>query len=305
MLFSAYYVYCASTLHLPINTELKSPRNLSQWAFLIIGVMANVSGPSSSPSLLCQSQSTTISGGEFNNAAGDHNGLVVNIYQGGQIYPGNELPLAGGTQLDPLVSSGDSGADAMSNSTDEEIIPQGAQLDHSVTPEALSTDEREPPNARYERHLLVEHHGFPLWAPQPHSRLPLSYRRKGVSIGDVGIITKDGYFDFLFNICLPRGHASNPTFLPTNFSPVYLLPTDVSELRQHDSGSCLLTSTTERLRGLSFRCNGPEGSILVMPNGAYHEDLLNLHKFQRIAVKNAENWYKFAIGTCGRAIGNV
>ncbi|EDR05836.1 uncharacterized protein LACBIDRAFT_294783 [Laccaria bicolor S238N-H82] len=188
--------------------------------------------------------------------------------------------------------------------TDEEIIPKGAQPHHSVTPEAPSTDEREAPNARYERHLLVEHHGFPLWAPQPHSRLPLSYRRKGVSIGDVGVITKDGYFDFLFNICLPRGHASNPTFLPTNFSPVYLLPTDVSELRQHDLGSCLLTSTTEKLRGLSFRCNGPEGSILVMPNGAYHEDLLNLHKFQRIAVKNAENWYKFTIGTCGRAIKN-
>jgi hypothetical protein len=56
--------------------------------------------------------------------------------------------------------------------------------------------------------------------------------------------------------------------------------------------------------GLSFKCNGPEGSILVMPNGAYHEDLLNLHKFQWIASQNAENWYRFAIGTCGRAIGN-
>jgi hypothetical protein len=57
-------------------------------------------------------------------------------------------------------------------------------------------------------------------------------------------------------------------------------------------------------RGLSFKCNGPEGSILVMPNGAYHEDILNLHKFQRIATQNAEDWYRFAIGTCGRAIGN-
>jgi hypothetical protein len=57
-------------------------------------------------------------------------------------------------------------------------------------------------------------------------------------------------------------------------------------------------------RGLSFKCNGPEGSILVMPNGAYHEDLLNLHKFQRVASQNAEDWYRFAIGTCGRAIGN-
>ena len=57
-------------------------------------------------------------------------------------------------------------------------------------------------------------------------------------------------------------------------------------------------------RGLSFKCNGPEGSILVMPNGAYHEDLLDFHKFQKIASQDAENWYRFAIGTCGRAIGN-
>ena len=41
-----------------------------------------------------------------------------------------------------------------------------------------------------------------------------------------------------------------------------------------------------------------------MPNGAYHEDLLNFHKFQKIASQNAENWYRFAIGSCGRAIGN-
>ena len=56
--------------------------------------------------------------------------------------------------------------------------------------------------------------------------------------------------------------------------------------------------------GLSFRCNGPEGSILVMPNGAYRENLLNLQKFDKIAKQNAENWYKFAIGSCGRKIGN-
>ena len=57
-------------------------------------------------------------------------------------------------------------------------------------------------------------------------------------------------------------------------------------------------------RGLSFRCNGPEGSILVTPNGAYHEDLRNSQKFRWIALQNAENWYKFAIGSCGRKVGN-
>ena len=114
-----------------------------------------------------------------------------------------------------------------------------------LTQEAPSTDETEAPNSRYERHLLVKKHGFPLWAPQPHSGLPLSYRRKGVSIGDVGIITQEGYFDFLFNICLPLGDECNPAHLPTNFSPVHLSRTDVSALREHDSGSCLLTPSTK------------------------------------------------------------
>jgi hypothetical protein len=111
-----------------------------------------------------------------------------------------------------------------------------------------STEERESPIARYQRHLLLERHGSPLWSPQPHRRLPLSYRQKGVSVGDVGVITPQGSFDFLFSICLPRGHPSNPEVLPVGFSPSNLLPTDICELREHDSGSCLLTSSTEKLR---------------------------------------------------------
>ena len=57
-------------------------------------------------------------------------------------------------------------------------------------------------------------------------------------------------------------------------------------------------------RGLTFKCNGPEGSILVMPNGAYHEDLLNFQDFKAITSQNAEEWYRFAIGTRGRDIKN-
>lgn len=111
-----------------------------------------------------------------------------------------------------------------------------------------STEERESPIARYQRHLLVERHGSPLWSPQPHRRLPLSYRQKGISVGDIGVITPQGSFDFLFNICLPRGHPSNPEVLPVGFSPVNLLPTDICELREHDSGSCLLTPSIEKSR---------------------------------------------------------
>jgi hypothetical protein len=49
--------------------------------------------------------------------------------------------------------------------------------------------------------LLPLRHGYPLFRPEPHECLPTAYRTEGVSIGDVGIITPEGYFDFLFNIC--------------------------------------------------------------------------------------------------------
>ena len=110
------------------------------------------------------------------------------------------------------------------------------------------TEDNESPIARYQRHLLLERHGFPLWAPQPLRRLPPSYRRTGVSVGDVGIITSQGSFDYLFNICLLHSHPRNPEDLPIDFSPINLLPSDISELREHDSGTCLMTSSIEKSR---------------------------------------------------------
>ena len=108
------------------------------------------------------------------------------------------------------------------------------------------TEDKESPIARYQRHLLLKRHGFPLWAPQPLRRLPLSYRRTGVSVGDVGIITSQGSFDYLFNICLLHDHPRNPEVLPMDFSPIILLPSDISELREHDSGTCLMTSSIKK-----------------------------------------------------------
>lgn len=62
--------------------------------------------------------------------------------------------------------------------------------------------------------------GFPLWFPEPGRRLPVEYRMKGVSIGDVGLITPDGAFDYLFNICLPSDDPVNINRVPENFLPL-------------------------------------------------------------------------------------
>ena len=76
-------------------------------------------------------------------------------------------------------------------------------------------------NKIYERHLREEERGHPLWIPQPNMVLPETYRAQGVRIGDVGIFTGDGGFDFLFNICVPIGDPINPQELPENFVPIF------------------------------------------------------------------------------------
>jgi hypothetical protein len=50
------------------------------------------------------------------------------------------------------------------------------------------------------RILLLEKLGYPLWYPDLDENLPASYREHGVRIGDVGIITGAGQFDFKFNV---------------------------------------------------------------------------------------------------------
>ena len=70
----------------------------------------------------------------------------------------------------------------------------------------------------YTSSIWEEHpHGYPLYRPEPAKSLPSNLRRKGIRIGDVGLITQDGSFDFLFNVCKA---AINPERVPDNFEMV-------------------------------------------------------------------------------------
>lgn len=72
--------------------------------------------------------------------------------------------------------------------------------------------------------LLPLKHGYPLYRPEPDYGLPRAYRNHGISIGDVGIIKPEGYFDFLFNICQgpgsPEPNPVNEHGLPSGLEPL-------------------------------------------------------------------------------------
>jgi hypothetical protein len=74
----------------------------------------------------------------------------------------------------------------------------------------------------YARCLMPKGHGYPMWVPKPPDNLPECYRARGVCLGDIGIVTRDGVFDFLFSICLPSDHAINLGRTPPGFQHIEL-----------------------------------------------------------------------------------
>lgn len=103
----------------------------------------------------------------------------------------------------------------------------------------------------YVHHLMTKDRGYPLWIPSPNMRLPASYRASGVRIGDVGIITQEGSFSFLFNIFHEATHPINASMrLPRDFLPFThyweISPSDLDEFKVYCSGSYLSGGSLER-----------------------------------------------------------
>ncbi|KIL65792.1 hypothetical protein M378DRAFT_461967 [Amanita muscaria Koide BX008] len=148
----------------------------------------------------------------------------------------------------------------------------------------------------YTHHMLIHALGYPLYIPEPDHGLSREYRKRGVRIGDVGSITPEGAFDFLFNICLPAGHPINPSELPDGFE---MLPnSDISIIPQfiapgdsrYSDGVLELDDQLDR-----FHCTTSEGAVLLLPGGATLFKSKNTPIFQDFAARHAENWYKYMV----------
>ena len=92
--------------------------------------------------------------------------------------------------------------------------------------------------------------GSPMWLPGPSSTLPRTYQRRGITVGDVGIITASGGFDFFFNISLPANHPINQQGLPEGFSPLPSLhPSDIHTRLQFSPNSYLASASVGQSHG--------------------------------------------------------
>ena len=106
------------------------------------------------------------------------------------------------------------------------------------------------PSDIYARLLLPKKQGYPLWFPEPDENLPFEYHSVGVGIGDVGMITSDGAFDFLFNICRPANDPVNWLGVPNGFAPLPLDPTkDVRRVQKmYDPGTHISSAHIARVQ---------------------------------------------------------
>ncbi|KIJ99825.1 hypothetical protein K443DRAFT_679658 [Laccaria amethystina LaAM-08-1] len=277
---------------------------------------------STGASVLCGASSTSMHGGEISNSQRDQIRSTIIINLGGSdsdtsratsaVNKSNTPESAGGSSYVSASSTSDreqsSILEELSVSTDSGLGSSGASFEvdgiESPPTEKVDPVEEESSNSIYERHMYLKKRGFPLWIPQPNTTLPHSYQRRGVSIGDVGIFTSNGGFDFLFNICLPAGDTSNPDELPEGFSRIELKETDVCKFPAHSSHSHLASPDVKKRDRAIFECSGSDGAILAMPQGAYDEDLKNIRRFREYTLIHAESWYQYANGPCGREIGN-
>ena len=102
----------------------------------------------------------------------------------------------------------------------------------------------------YYSQLLTKKRGSPLWIPGPGMQLPIKYRRQGINIGDVGIITESGGFDFLFNIFQPADHPIHVRGVPESFSPLDPIQLEMETSRIYGRNT-YLTSSSVRTTGVN------------------------------------------------------
>ncbi|KAF9030964.1 hypothetical protein BDZ89DRAFT_1064289 [Hymenopellis radicata] len=166
----------------------------------------------------------------------------------------------------------------------------------------------------YRKLLLRNGHGYPLWIPDPDANLGAACRARGLSIGDVGLLTQDGGFDYLFNILAGAHDPINGGEVPPDFVPLRLTachPIRKIE-RMHREWSAVTSARVSKKAlhaeasvdtpyvgclgggcGFEFSTSSEEAAVLVLPHGSTRYDVLNKSAFERYAAEHAASWYEY------------
>ncbi|THU87386.1 hypothetical protein K435DRAFT_681753, partial [Dendrothele bispora CBS 962.96] len=160
--------------------------------------------------------------------------------------------------------------------------------------------------------LYPKGYGYPLWTPEPNEQTPYVYRKDGIRVGDVGFITQDGGFEFLFNITLPKDHKIHQKWrgVPEDFEQFKLnakgystgkIPKGTTfhskETEVQETGDYFNVRasnlTTDANIGFQLRSTHPEGAALLLPQGASRRDYMTDLPLRDFAIKNAQTWYRY------------
>ncbi|KAK7056124.1 hypothetical protein R3P38DRAFT_1376866 [Favolaschia claudopus] len=160
----------------------------------------------------------------------------------------------------------------------------------------------------YTSEMLLQKRGYPLFCPAPQAHHP--NMNGGIAIGDVGCITSEGGFDYLFNV-----FSSANAHCPDGFDPLKLdnpnrLNTSLSEVERDDiDPGAYFSSTVQHENGdpmeYIFHCSSTHGAMLTLPCGAQRQQLKNgVKSLRRYAIENARSWYRYIDNDLGRDIDN-
>ncbi|TFK31042.1 hypothetical protein BDQ12DRAFT_619677, partial [Crucibulum laeve] len=138
----------------------------------------------------------------------------------------------------------------------------------------------------YVEQMIPSRMGYPLWTPSPSASLPLTYQMKGISVGDIGIITTPhGGFDYIFNIWLDSANFNGQ--IPPKITEKY--PYFCNQFHAISRGSIIgnINKTTGKT---SFTCKRDiPGAILFLPDGASHENFQD--DLTDYISQHAESWF--------------
>ncbi|KAJ7603227.1 hypothetical protein DFH06DRAFT_937565, partial [Mycena polygramma] len=148
--------------------------------------------------------------------------------------------------------------------------------------------------------------GCPLWSPSPNSahQIPVAHRKYGISLGDVGLITPAGAFDFMFNIFAAKNDPlnGNGKNVPDGFSPCSWSHDKRKSTMPAGSTISSLDMDVEVANLPIVR--RPPGALCALPTGADTVEMFNPDEIQNYIEANAMSWYKYFGHVKGRNLHN-